>query len=87
MKQYYREHTMTVSSFDNEDKVGYVNKNKTRNCQLDAQRKWDDKFAHYYLRIPEKLKKQFKELCELNNVSMNQAICDLIEADIWSQTH
>ena len=39
MKQYYREHTMTVSSFDNEDKIGYTNKNKTRNCQLDAQKK------------------------------------------------
>ena len=87
MKQYHRNHIMTISSFDSEDKVGYVNKNKTRNCQLDAQKKWDSKFAHYYLRIPEELKKQFKELCEKNGVSMNSAICDLIEADIWSQTH
>ena len=51
------------------------------------KKKYDNKFAHYYLRIPENLKKQFKELCEINGVSMNRAICDLIEADIWSQTH
>ena len=30
---YLSEHEKTVSTFDKRDKIGYVNKNKTRNCQ------------------------------------------------------
>ena len=79
---YYRKHEMNVSSFDKEDIVGYVNKNKTRNCQLDASKNYDSKMAKFLLRIDPELKSRFQKLCKENNVSMNAEIISLIEADV-----
>jgi len=81
---YLREHNKTVSSFDNRDKIGYVNKNKTRNCQLDASKNYDEKFEKIFIRIQPALKQKFKDFCVKNNISMNAEIISLIEADIAS---
>ena len=81
---YKRRHEKIVSSFDNDDKIGYVNKNKTRNCQLDASKNYDAKFEKIFIRIQPELKQKFKSFCVENNMSMNAEIISLIEADIAS---
>lgn len=81
---YYRKHEMNVNSFDDKDTVGYVNKNKTRNCQLDASKNYDSKMSIIYIRIDPELKLWFQKFCEDNNISMNAEIVSLIEADVLS---
>lgn len=81
---YYRKHEKNVSSFDENDKIGYVNKNKTRNCQLDAAKQYDSKMAKMYVRISPDLKYLFQRFCEDNGISMNAEIISLIEADLES---
>lgn len=81
---YYRKHEKNVSSFDENDKIGYVNKNKTRNCQLDAAERYNSKMEVIYIRINPDLKYQFKKFCEDNNTNMNAEIVDLIKADLES---
>lgn len=79
---YKRKHEKNVSSFDLEDTIGYVNKNKTRNCQLDAAEKYDSKMSKIYLRVNPELKVKFQKFCEKNGTSMNAEIVSLIEADL-----
>ena len=79
---YYRKHEMNVSSFDEQDIIGYVNKNKTRNCTLDAIKQYDSKMAKIFIRIDPALKAKFKKFCDENNTSMNSEIVSLIEAEI-----
>lgn len=81
---YYRKHEMSVSSFDENDIVGYVNKNKTRNCQLDAAENYNNKLEKIFVRIAPELKFRFQKFCEDNNTSMNAEIVSLIEADLES---
>lgn len=81
---YYRKHEKNVSSFDENDKVGYVNKNKTRNCQLDAAEQYNAKMAIIHIRVMPELKYQFQKFCEQNSTSMNAEIVSLIEADVRS---
>ena len=81
---YYREHKKNVSSFDDKDVIGYVNKNKTRNCQLDASEKYESKMAIIHIRVSPELKFRFQKLCEDNSTSMNAEIVSLIEADLES---
>lgn len=58
---YYRQHEKSVSSFDQNDTIGYVNKNKTRNCQLDAAEQYDAKMAIIHIRVKPDLKYHFDE--------------------------
>ena len=81
---YYRKHEKNVSSFDENDKIGYVNKNRTRNCQLDAAEQYDSKMGKIFIRINPELKYQFQKFCEYNGTSMNAEIISLIEADVRS---
>ena len=77
-QMYHRSHVMNVSSFDPLDKVGYVNKNKTRNCTLDAIQKYDAKFSKLVIRLDPELKADFQRSCENEHVSMNEKITSLI---------
>lgn len=79
---YYREHKKMVSSFDDKDVIGYVNKNKTRNSQLDAAENYDNKLEKIFVRINPELKYRFQEFCKDNDTSMNAEIVSLIEADL-----
>lgn len=81
---YYRKHEKNVSSFDKNDKIGYVNKNKTRNCQLDAAEQYNSKMAILHIRVDPDLKYRFQQFCKNNNMSMNAEIISLIEADLES---
>lgn len=81
---YYRKHEMSVSSFDENDTVGYVNKNKTRNCQLDAAENYNNKLEKIFVRVSPELKFRFQKFCEDNSTSMNAEIVSLIEADLES---
>jgi len=81
---YYRSHTKNVNSFDNNDMIGYVNKNKTRNCQLDAAEQYDSKKGKIHVRINPEIKEQFQDFCKSNRISMNAEIVSLIEADLRS---
>lgn len=81
-KMYYREHKKKVSSFDNQDVIGYVNKNRTRNCQLDAAENYNNKLEKIFVRISPELKFRFQKFCEDNSTSMNAEIVSLIEADL-----
>ena len=82
---YYRKHEMSVSSFDENDTVGYVNKNKTRNCQLDAANNYNGKLEKIFVRVSPELKFRFQKFCEDNGTSMNAEIVSLIEADLESK--
>lgn len=75
---------MNVSRFDDRDVVGYVNKNKTRNCTLDASKNYDAKKAKIFLRLDFDLKEKFQQFCKENNISMNAEIISLIQADLES---
>ena len=81
---YHRNHTKIVSSFDKDDTIGYVAKNKTRNCQLDASEKYNSQFAKILIRINPELKDEFQEFCRDIGISMNAEIVSLIESDIRS---
>lgn len=81
---YYREHKKSVSSFDEKDTVGYVNKNKTSNTHLEANERYDSKFEVIHIRIPPDIKQRFKTFCEENNISMAKEILSLIVADMES---
>ena len=81
---YYRDHKKKVSSFDDKDVIGYVNKNKTRNCQLDASEKYESKMAIIHIRVSPELKFRFQKFCKDNGTSMNAEIVSLIEADLES---
>lgn len=83
-KMYYRKHEKNVNSFDKNDKIGYVNKNKTRNCQLDASEKYESKMAIIHIRVSPELKLRFQKFCKDNGTSMNAEIVSLIEADLES---
>jgi len=84
-KMYYREHKKKVSSFDDKDLIGYVNKNRTRNCQLDAAENYNNKLEKIFVRVSPELKFQFQKFCEDNGTSMNAEIISLIEADLESK--
>ena len=81
---YYRKHEKNVSSFDTNDTIGFVNKNKTRNCQLDAAANYDSKMGKIYIRINPEMKFQFQNFCMEHGTSMNAEIISLIEADMLS---
>lgn len=83
-KMYHREHKKRVSSFDDKDVIGYVNKNKTRNSQLDAAENYDNKLEKIFVRVSPELKFRFQKFCEDNGTSMNAEIVSLIEADLES---
>ena len=81
---YYREHRKNVSSFDDNDFIGYVNKNKTKNCVLDAVEQYDAKMGKIFIRLDPELKSRFQLYCKQNNISMNSEIISLIQADLES---
>ena len=81
---YHRPHTLHVSAVDTLDTVGYVNKNKTRNCVLDAIEKYDASKSKIFVRLDPGLKTIFQDFCNERNISMNEEIVSLIEADICS---
>ena len=80
----YQEHKKKVSSFDDKDVIGYVNKNRTRNSQLDAAENYNNKLEKIFVRVNPELKFRFQKFCEDNGTSMNAEIVSLIEADLES---